>query len=253
MNHNQNAGELPEEVIEWHNRYSDTDKPDHAGRWARIGYFRGLQIIWISRVVGKEGARFVATGRWPTNGNDAPEYRNIQTTFEESKRLSEKAFFKFRDHIAHSHPVHNAGDVEERMVDVLFRNKTDESDDGSWIESKDFYKIAEDCARICYDHSAALRAEVERVNVDVLRAVDVICNELRKDQSDGSYFYSWQANIAMSFYDEFKSFSGKRGRHEAVESIHHIANEAARRFLHSLCAMNNTSSPAPDGLKRDGE
>jgi len=35
------------------------------------------------------------------------------------------------------------------------------------------------------------------------KVVATLCEELAKDKSEGSYYYSWQANIAVQFQDLF--------------------------------------------------
>lgn len=46
-------------------------------------------------------------------------------------------------------------------------------------------------------------------------------------KEDFSYYYSWQANIAMAFQDEFRKECLHKGLHE-------ISNNAAKRFLELL-------------------
>jgi len=46
--------------------------------------------------------------------------------------------------------------------------------------------------------------------------------ELKEDKSEGSYYYSWQSNIAMSIKDNIKGIS------------HEDANKAAKAFLELL-------------------
>lgn len=53
--------------------------------------------------------------------------------------------------------------------------------------------------------------------------------DLRKDQSSGSAYYSWQSNIAMAFYDEMDGYGIV-----PTETLHKIANDAAKRFLNRL-------------------
>jgi hypothetical protein len=36
----------------------------------------------------------------------------------------------------------NKQELAEQIAGILYKNKTDEADEGSWIESKDFYKVA---------------------------------------------------------------------------------------------------------------
>ncbi len=50
-----------------------------------------------------------------------------------------------------------------------------------------------------------------------------LVEELRKDKSEGSYYYGWQANIAMAMYDEL---NGKATKEEC--------NKGAKRFLEIL-------------------
>ena len=68
----------------------------------------------------------------------------------------------------------------------------------------------------------------------ISQSMDIIVEALKEDQSEGSYYHSWKANIAMAFYDEFES----QREPEDVKSsttIAEIANEAADRFLEQLC------------------
>jgi hypothetical protein len=53
--------------------------------------------------------------------------------------------------------------------------------------------------------------------------IEKLIEELRKDKAEGSYYYSWQANIAMAMYDEL---DGKITKEEA--------NRGAKRFLEIL-------------------
>ena len=64
------------------------------------------------------------------------------------------------------------------------------------------------------------------------KAIKVLTEELAKDKSEGSYYYSWQSNIAMAFYDEMK----KREREDdtTYEFILNVANQAAKNFLDLL-------------------
>jgi len=53
--------------------------------------------------------------------------------------------------------------------------------------------------------------------------IEKLIEELRKDKEPGSYYYSWQANIAMAMFDEL---DGKITKEEA--------NRGAKRFLELL-------------------
>lgn len=88
------------------------------------------------------------------------------------------------------------------------------------------------------------------MNLKLEEAVKILCEELEKDKSEGSYYYSWQANIAMAFQDEFwRSF--KEEDEELflkIDSsfIHTISNNAAKNFLDLLIysPLNNVISVA---------
>lgn len=66
-------------------------------------------------------------------------------------------------------------------------------------------------------------------------AIEVLCNALREDKSEGSYYYSWQANIAMSILDEYNRQS-KDMDYEEKRSLdmYKICNEGAKNFLNLL-------------------
>lgn len=51
-------------------------------------------------------------------------------------------------------------------------------------------------------------------------------------KADKGYFYAWQANIAVTFKDEY--FRDKK-KYKNKEDIHRIANNAAKQFLDLLC------------------
>lgn len=56
-------------------------------------------------------------------------------------------------------------------------------------------------------------------------AVGVLRKELK---ADPDYYYTWQANIAMAFFDEWREDTEKT-------DIHTLANKGAKRFLDLLC------------------
>lgn len=62
-----------------------------------------------------------------------------------------------------------------------------------------------------------------------------LIEELRKDNSEGSYYYAWQANIAMPIYDRIMlSELGKIFNDEQRQLLHKICNEGAKDFLNLL-------------------
>lgn len=73
------------------------------------------------------------------------------------------------------------------------------------------------------------------MGITTKEAVEQLIKALKEDPE---YYYSWQANIAMSFQDEYsKRFKGQtlypEGETPAI--IAEIANEAAKNFLNLLC------------------
>jgi hypothetical protein len=75
--------------------------------------------------------------------------------------------------------------------------------------------------------------------VTIPQAIEAITKAMLEDKSEGSYYYSWQANIAMSFVDEYQRWAEK---YSVVNDhpIHSIANQAAKNFLDLLCAKPMT-------------
>lgn len=67
--------------------------------------------------------------------------------------------------------------------------------------------------------------------ITVKEAVEVLCNALREDTSEGSYYYSWQANIAMCMYD---SFDGSDIELVGDKVLLGICNKGAKNFLNML-------------------
>ena len=59
----------------------------------------------------------------------------------------------------------------------------------------------------------------------------IIANLINELRSDEGYYYSWQSNIAMAFFDEYYR---NNKRYKNKDDIHKIANEAAKNFLNLL-------------------
>lgn len=55
-------------------------------------------------------------------------------------------------------------------------------------------------------------------------AMPILIDELKEDKRAGSYYYSWQSNIACAIMDTMPN----------VENIHQLANDAAKTFLENL-------------------
>jgi len=78
-------------------------------------------------------------------------------------------------------------------------------------------------------------------NITVADAIARIRLELEKDKAPGSYYYAWQANIAMCFYDAYKTYCND-GQMSGMAYIHEIANKAAINFLTILCSTNGNNT-----------
>jgi len=67
---------------------------------------------------------------------------------------------------------------------------------------------------------------------ELSEAVATLVKHLKEDEG---YRYSWQANIAMAFKDEFNRESESHGYPYRKERLHDVANTAAINFLNLLC------------------
>ena len=65
----------------------------------------------------------------------------------------------------------------------------------------------------------------------IKKEVDVLRKALATDEG---YFYSWQANIAVQFQDEWQRSANGGGLPCTAEQIHKISNDAAKNFLNLL-------------------
>lgn len=81
------------------------------------------------------------------------------------------------------------------------------------------------------------------MNDELKNAVEVICKALREDKSEGSYYYSWQANISMAFKDVCDRDGCIDKSNIPFSKIHEMANTAAKNFLDLLIKkpMDNES------------
>lgn len=57
--------------------------------------------------------------------------------------------------------------------------------------------------------------------------IEKLVEALKADKSEGSYYYAWQSNIAVSMQDAY-------ARAEDKTDIHNISNEGAKAFLDLL-------------------
>lgn len=68
--------------------------------------------------------------------------------------------------------------------------------------------------------------------LSIADSMEVITKEFNKDQSEGSYYHSWQTNMAVTFQDEFNATVTKNKISQNI--LHGISNRAAIRFLDML-------------------
>lgn len=69
------------------------------------------------------------------------------------------------------------------------------------------------------------------------KSVTVLIDALRQDKSDGSYYYSWQSNIAMAFHDEFMKMVNNgeiEVKFKHSFTFHDCCNNSAKAFLDNL-------------------
>lgn len=67
-------------------------------------------------------------------------------------------------------------------------------------------------------------------NMKLAEAVKVLQEELAKDKEPGSYYGSWQANIAQCMMSEFQSGIGASLSID-TDILHKIVNEGVKNFL----------------------
>lgn len=85
-----------------------------------------------------------------------------------------------------------------------------------------------------------LMGKISDLNIE--GAMDIICAALNKNKSFGSYFYSWQCNIAVAFQDAYSNYKEEMAKDQLTkEDIHKISNEAAINFLNQLLRVNESN------------
>lgn len=77
-------------MIEYLNRYSDTDSPDEQGRWARLAVYKNIRIAWISRVEAQNRVVFVVSCHFPTMQNDSANEHKVCNSLNEAKGFVEE-------------------------------------------------------------------------------------------------------------------------------------------------------------------
>lgn len=72
-------------MIEYFNRYSNTNFPDNIGRWARLAVYKNVRIAWISRLENNSKIIFSVTCYFPTMQNDTANEHKIVNSLDEAK------------------------------------------------------------------------------------------------------------------------------------------------------------------------
>ncbi len=81
---------------------------------------------------------------------------------------------------------------------------------------------------------------IDKIENNIPNAIKVVIKALSEDKSEGSYYYSWQANIAMAYIDNERWYKEKTGKTVLdAEDRHIIANNSAKYFLDLLCGQPN--------------
>jgi len=94
-----------------------------------------------------------------------------------------------------------------------------EQQENGWVRDEKGFIVAVPVEWFRKSQDQMIKNEIELVNTPLTTAVSVIMQEMKKDKSEGSYYYSWQANIAMAIVDNIEGVS------------HEDANKAAKEFL----------------------
>jgi hypothetical protein len=76
------------------------------------------------------------------------------------------------------------------------------------------------------------------------QSINTLVDALSKDKSEGSYYYSWQANIAMSMLDQLVDEKLLVPGSRLYVYFHEAANNGAKRFLDQLCHHMSTEKEA---------
>ena len=74
-------------MIEYQNRYSQTDEPDEQGRWARTATYRNIRIAWISKHFIKDKYTFCVNCHFPTMQNDTANESKVFFSLDEAKEF----------------------------------------------------------------------------------------------------------------------------------------------------------------------
>ena len=79
------VSQIIKNMIEYFNRYSNTDLPDDMGRWARIAIYKNIRLAWISRLESKGKIIFSVSCHFPTMQNDIANEHKLCYSLDEAK------------------------------------------------------------------------------------------------------------------------------------------------------------------------
>jgi len=82
----------------------------------------------------------------------------------------------------------------------------------------------------------SVQFKTEDLKNPVSIAISLLIDALKEDKEPGSYYYSWQSNIACAIMDTMLNlkYCGFKDQMSNMENIHDLANDAAKRFLENL-------------------
>jgi hypothetical protein len=98
---------LKEKGFVWHDRYSSNEFTDDMGRWARIGYYNGFIIAWVSGMndadvkLSSNKHQIVTCNSFyvqlffPCSSNQGGESKWFET-IEDAKKYAEEMFLDFK-------------------------------------------------------------------------------------------------------------------------------------------------------------
>lgn len=75
------------------------------------------------------------------------------------------------------------------------------------------------------------------MSTETKQAMDILVKHLSEDKTEGSYYHSWQSNIAMAFVDAYnrvEEFNSGPPGYLVSSNLHSVANDAAKNFLDML-------------------
>jgi hypothetical protein len=79
-------------IIQWRTRYSSTDESDEFKRWAKIPYYRGIRIGWVSRI---DDIKYVASTTFPIDGSDSANGVKVFDNYNSAKEWVEDTWYWF--------------------------------------------------------------------------------------------------------------------------------------------------------------